>query len=103
MARPVESKVVISSVRAPALRPSPASTSPSSVTCVARKRARLDRVDELAVVARLLPVVAEDVRPDELFDRDLRLARPVGAHQADVLPGRSEPGPEEDLVARASP
>src|SRR5262245_30509199 len=34
----------------------------------------LDRVHELAVVARLLPVVREDPRPEQLVDGDLRLA-----------------------------
>src|SRR5581483_6660778 len=47
--------------------------------------AGFDRVAEVAVVARLLPVVAEDADAAELGRRDLRLARPVGAHQAHVL------------------
>ena len=40
---------------------------------------------ELAAVARLLPVVAEEVRATELVHRDLRLPGTVGAHQRDVL------------------
>ena len=52
---------------------------------VALDRARLDRCRELAAVARLLPVVAEDARARELRDRDLGLPGPVGAHQAHVL------------------
>src|SRR5438876_5213428 len=48
---------------------------------------RSDCGRELTSVARLLPVVAEEARASELLDRDLRLARPVGAHQAHVLSG----------------
>ena len=47
--------------------------------------AGLDRVDQLAVVARLLPVVGEDPRAQKLVDGDLGLARTVRAHQAYVL------------------
>ena len=64
------------------------------------QRACLDGVHELAVVARLLPVVAESVCPDELLDRDLRLTGPVSTHQADVLAGAERSGREEHLVAR---
>ena len=85
MARPVESKVVISSS---ARRPS----------ALALERTGLDRVSELAVVACLLPVVAEDVRSHELFDRDLGLAGTVGAHQAHVLPCPERARLEERLV-----
>ena len=98
IARPVESKVVISSsVRRPSA--SPGEHGAELGHLVARERARLDRVDELAVVACLLPVVAEDVRPDELLDGDLRLSRPVGAHQADVLARPKRARAEQDLVA----
>jgi hypothetical protein len=61
IARPVESK----SVTSPALRrpsASPMSTGPSSCDRLPRHCSRLDRCGELATVARLLPVVAEDVR-----------------------------------------
>src|SRR3989442_1477037 len=51
---------------------------------IAPDHPRLDRVHEVPVVARLLPVVAEDTHAGELFDGDLRLSRPVRAHQARV-------------------
>src|SRR5581483_5230190 len=44
---------------------------------LAAGRPRLDRRRALAAVARLLPVVAEDVRAGELLDGDLGLAGPV--------------------------
>ncbi len=47
--------------------------------------ARRDGCRQLAAVARLLPVVAEHMRAAELLDRDLCLARAVGAHERDVL------------------
>src|SRR5438876_11792153 len=40
---------------------------------------------QLAVMARLLPVVAEDLAAGELLHCDLRLARAVGSHQTHVL------------------
>ena len=80
---------------------SPVSTAPSSVTSVARDRARLDRRGQLPAVAGLLPVVAEDPRAPELLDRDLRLARPVGAHQAHVLSGPQRACGQQDLSARS--
>ena len=85
IASPVESNTVISSAsRRPAA--SPASTSPSSVTSSRSTKPAVDRVREVAVVARLLPVVAEDVAPaPSSAGGDLRLARAVRAHQADVL------------------
>ena len=51
-------------ISSPTRRPSasPASTAPSSVTSRAPDHARLDGRRELAAVARLLPVVAEDAR-----------------------------------------
>ena len=84
IARPVESKTVISSSSA-GPRPRRRARAPSSVTSRAPDRARLHGRGELAAVARLLPVVAEDARARDLGDRDLGLARPVRAHQAHVL------------------
>ena len=52
---------------------------------VASERARRDRGRELATVACLLPLVAEDADTGELGDRDLGLPGAVRAHQADVL------------------
>src|SRR6266480_499631 len=49
--------------------------------------AGLDRVHELAVVARLLPVVGENPAAQQLVDGDLSLARTVRAHEAHVLTG----------------
>ena len=43
-------------------------------------------------MARLLPVVAEQVRAAKLLDRDLRLAGAVRAHQGDVLAGLERAG-----------
>ena len=51
-------------------------------------------------MAGLLPVVAEDVDAGELLDRDLGLARAVGAHQARVLPRPKGSLVEHDLAAR---
>ena len=48
----------------------------------------VEGVRDLAVVARLLPLVANDAGAQELLDGDLRLARPVGAHEAHVLARR---------------
>src|SRR5204862_202937 len=62
-------------------------------------RTGLDGVHEVAVVARLLPVVAEDVHPGELRDRDLGLAGPVGSHQAHVLAGAQGSLRDDDLPA----
>ena len=86
MARPVESNAVISSDER---RPSacPSSTAPRSVTSSRASAPDCDSVCQLAVVARLLPVVAEDLRSCQLGDGDLRLAWPVGAHEAHVLAG----------------
>ena len=84
IASPVESNKVMS----PALRrpsASPTSTVPSSVTEFTRDGTRRHGCGQLAAVARLLPVVAEDVRAAELCDRDLGLPWAVGAHQRDVL------------------
>ncbi len=50
-------------------------------------------------MARLLPLVAEDPRALELRDRDLRLPRPVRAHQADVLAGPQRALRNQDLPA----
>ena len=83
MARPVESK----RVTAPACgRPaaSPASTAPRSVTSVARDDALLDRRRQLAAVAGLRPLVAEERAGDDRRDRRLRLARAVGAEHVQV-------------------
>ena len=77
----------------------PASTAPSSVTSSRASAPAVDRVRELAVVACLLPVVAEDVRPRQLGDGDLRLARPVGAHEAHVLAGAERAFADHGLVA----
>ncbi len=101
IARPVESKAVIS---AASRRPTadPASTAPRSVTSLAGERALLDRVHELAVVARLRPVVTEDAAAHELGDGDLGLARPVGAHQAHVLARRAAFPPGARSRGRAS-
>ncbi len=52
---------------------------------LSRHGTRFDGRGELAAVARLLPVVAEEVRASELLDRDLGLPGPVGAHQRNVL------------------
>ena len=69
IASPVESKIVISS--SPRASRRVARQHRAELRHVARAdRARLDRVRELAAVARLLPVVAEDARP-----RQLRRAR----------------------------
>ena len=83
MARPVESK----SVTAPACgRPgaSPARTAPRSVTtsrvttpCSTARR-------QLAAVAGLRPLVAEQRARDDRRDRRLRLARAVGAEHVEV-------------------
>ena len=48
---------------------------------------RLDRGGELPAVARLLPVVAEEVRAAELRDRDLRLPGTVRSEERYVLAG----------------
>ena len=86
IARPVESKTVMS----------PSDVRPSAVTdqnvtqlryVVALQPSGLDRVHELPVVARLLPVVAENTDTCQLLDGNLCLARPVGSHQARVLTG----------------
>ena len=79
---------------------------------VPRHDAGLDAGRQLAAVARLLPVVAEEVaRGASSVDRDLRLARPVGAHQRDVLPvaqrarpgrARSRPGVTVTTMSAAS-
>ena len=64
------------------------------------QQARFDGGGELASVARLLPVVAEDVRARELLDCDLGLPRAVGAHQAHVLPRLQRTRGEEHLTSR---
>ena len=85
IASPVESNVVISSAPRPARRVA-GEHGAELVTSSAPDEARLDRVRELAAVARLLPVVAEDracarARPAAIS----ALPGPVGAHQAHVL------------------
>ena len=72
----------------------PISTSPSW-RVVLGDRTGFERVREVAVVARLLPVVAEDLDARDLFDRNLGLVaarpRPSGSR----CPGR-KPLPEDD-------
>jgi hypothetical protein len=58
----------------------------------------LDGVHEIAVVACLLPVVAERAHPLELVRRDLLLAGPVRAHQAHMLPPADRATREDDLA-----
>ena len=65
---------------------------------VARDEACRDRGGELAAVARLLPVVAEDDAPGDLLRRDLGLSRAVGAHERDVLAGPQRALRVEDLA-----
>jgi len=65
---------------------------------LAAEHAGLHRVDEIAVVARLDPVVAEDADARQLADGDLRLPRPVGAHQARMLAWAERPHVEHDLA-----
>ncbi len=67
---------------------------------LAREGARLDGVHELAVVARLLPVVAEDANARQLLDCDLGFPGAVRAHQAHVLAGPERAGTVDELVAR---
>ncbi len=55
---------------------------------------------ELAVVAGLLPVVAEDACAGELGDLDLGLAGAVGAHQAHVLSRPQAPRVQHRLQPR---
>src|SRR2546430_17681523 len=52
---------------------------------VTTQHAGLDRVDEFAVVARLLPVVAEEPYARQFLHRDFRLSRAVGSHEARLL------------------
>jgi hypothetical protein len=56
-------------------------------------------MDEIAVVARLLPVIAEDMDASKLLDRDLRLSGPVRTHQARVLSRRQTPFREDNLMS----
>jgi hypothetical protein len=51
-------------------------------------------------VTGLLPFVDHDAGPQELLHRDLRLAGPIRAHEADVLAGVQGPGLEEQFVPR---
>src|SRR3982751_1768638 len=81
-------------VRAPALLVT-AQYRPELGRLLTFQRACFDRVHELAVVTRLLPVVAEDPGSDELLDRDLRLPWAVGAHQAHVLPRQQRTGRQQ--------
>ena len=67
---------------------------------VARDCTGLDRVREVAVVRRLHPVVAEHAHAREFLDRDLGLARTVGAHEAHVLAGLERPCGEDRLARR---
>ena len=101
IASPVESKSVMSSARAAAVGLA-AEHAADVRDPVARDDARLDACGQLAAVARLLPVVAEEVGAGELADRDLRLAGAVGAHHRDVLPVAQRSLGEEQLAARAS-
>ncbi len=55
-------------------------------------------VAEVAIVARLLPLVADDPGPRQLAIGDLGLAWPIRAHQADVLAWLEVPVPEHRLV-----
>src|SRR5690348_12209228 len=57
-------------------------------------------MNELAVVRRLLPVVAENAYTRELAHRDLGLAGPVGAHEARVLAGLQRVFLENELAPR---
>ena len=60
---------------------------------------RFDGVRQLAAVARLLPVVAEEVSTLELGACNLCLAWAVGAHQRQMLPGAERACREQHLVA----
>ena len=93
--------MISSSLRRPCRLAGEHGADPSHVALA--EQARLDRVRELAAVACLLPVVAEDARARELAGGDLGLARPVGAHQAHVLPRLQRAVREQHLVTRASP
>src|SRR5919109_196141 len=64
-----------------------------------REDTLLDRRFEVARLACLLPLVAEDVDTRELSHRDLRLAGPVSAHQARVLSGPQRTLSDDDLPA----
>src|SRR3712207_7674465 len=55
---------------------------------VAADSAALDRPGEVAGVARLLPVVAEDTSADELLDRDLCLPRARSEEHTSELQSR---------------
>src|SRR5436309_2747703 len=59
----------------------------ASLLPVIAKDAHARSAVECSVWSALLPVVAERVHAGELLDRDLGLARSVGAHQAGVLAG----------------
>src|SRR4051812_1224873 len=58
-----------------------------------------ERVADVAVVARLLPLVADDSGPQELLVRDLRFSGAVGAHEACMLSRLQRVRFEDDLVA----
>ena len=74
----------------------------SELRCIgSRDASGFDGVRKVAVVRRLLPVVAEDADARELLDRDLGLARAVGAHEAHVLP-RTERTLREDRLTPGS-
>ena len=78
MASPVESNSVTSCGPE---RPgaAPVSTAPSSVTSLARHEPGLDGAGELAAVARLGPLVAEQLRAGDRLGLRLGLAGAVGA------------------------
>ena len=61
---------------------------------------RVDEPGDVAVVARLRPLVAHDSCPEQLVDLDLGLARPVRAHQAHVLTRSKHPLDEDGLPSR---
>ena len=67
---------------------------------VATDHAGIDGTGELTAVARLLPVVAEEVRAAEFLDGDLGLSGPVGSHQRDVLARLERARGIEDVGAR---
>ena len=98
-AKPVESKRVISAGDR-RLSATPMSTSPICATSARVDCSRLDGGGQLASVARLFPVVAEDAPARELLDRDLRLAGAVCAHQAHVLARPQRARRQQHLASR---
>ena len=92
IARPVESKSVVSaSSRRPSA--SPASTRPQRRHVARGRPRRRDRAGQLAAVARLLPVVAEERPRASSSTATSALPGPSAPISDTCWPGRSDPGP----------